>query len=141
MADSLALKVAKVEQALLELQSDINIPVVLQEEDDAAAATRIVVSATRGLPEMQSSGAGIFNVSVMVDLFVQAGTGSSALVDTYLSAIDAANNSVPVTAATIVTGEGLSVFIWKDDDAETTQEDGDDIRKIRRTLPVLAKET
>jgi hypothetical protein len=139
MSDSLALKVAKVERQLLR-DRGISIPINLQEEDGAAEATRIVISATRGQPEMQDSATGIFNVSLMVDLKVQAGEGSSALVDGYLREIDAANNTVPTNAAALVAGQGLSVFIWKDDDASTEQDDGDDTRKMRRTLPVLAKE-
>src|SRR6187551_1745706 len=105
MSDSLALKVAKVERQLLR-DRNIGIPINLQEEDGAAEATRIVISATRGQPEMQDSATGIFNVSLMVDLKIQAGEGSSALVDGYLREIDAANNTVPTNAAALVAGQG-----------------------------------
>lgn len=143
MADSLALRVAKVEKELLKSRPALrNVTVNLKEEDEKTDATRIVVTATRGSPEMAGAldPTGIFNVSVKVEVFAKIGPGSAALVDTYLHEIDEANKTAPSNPSGGYASalSQLSVFIWKDDD-DTAQEDGEEVRKAERTFMVMAK--
>lgn len=145
MADSLALRVAKVEKELLKSRTGLSTARInLKEEDAQTDATRIVVTATRGAPEMAGAlnPTGIYNVSVKVEVMAQIGPGSAELVDRYLREIDEANKQAPTTPSAGYASAlaQLSVFIWKDDD-DTAQEDGEEIRKAERTFMVMAKES
>jgi hypothetical protein len=150
MADSLALKVAKVERELLRSRSVLaaavtagSLAINLKEGDTRADATRIVITATRGAPEMEGalSATGIWNIAVTIAIKIKIGTGSAALVDAWLREIDEAHKAAPGApsagyAAALAT---LSIFTIKDDD-NTEQEDEDNIRKLDRTFNVLARE-
>lgn len=143
MSDSLALKCAKLEQELLRSRSALDLPIVLQEEEDRAEVARVVVSAMRGQPEQAGATipTGIFNVAAKVEIKHLNTAGAAALLDTYLAEIDAANSGAPgvPSAGYAAAAAALAVWIWKDDD-DTTQDDGENTRRAERTFTVMAKE-
>lgn len=143
MSDSLALKCAKLEQELLRSRAALNLPIVLQEEEDRAEAARVVVSAMRGQPEQAGATipTGIYNVALKIEIKHLNTTGAADLLDQYLFEIDSANLGAPVapSAGYAAAAAALALWIWKDDD-DTTQDDGENTRRAERTFTVMAKE-